>query len=82
MSLDNLPRLFYCKTSSTDKAETEMRTEVAKIIGNAAAEMLKGDALVEAFKKLQPNGESTTAGTLNANSDKNKAPDPATYLPA
>lgn len=68
--------------AATDKAETEMRTEVAKIIGNAAAEMLKGDALVEAFKKLQPNGESTTAGNLNANSDKNKAPDPATYLPA
>jgi len=68
--------------AATDKAETEMRTEVAKIIGNAAAEMLKGDALVEAFKKLQPNGESAAAGDLNANSDNNKAPDPATYLPA
>ena len=68
--------------AAADKAEAEMRAEVAKIIGNSAAEMLKGDALVEAFKKLQPNGESTTAGNLNANSDNNKAPDPATYLPA
>lgn len=68
--------------AATDKAETEMRTEVAKIIGNAAAEMLKGDALVEAFKKLQPNGEAAAAAALNANSDKSKAPDPATYLPA
>jgi hypothetical protein len=67
--------------AATDKAETEMRTEVAKIIGNAAAEMLKGDALVEAFKKLQPNGESTITGDLNANSDKNKVPDPDTYFP-
>jgi len=66
--------------AATDKAETEMRTEVAKIIGNAAAEMLKGDALVEAFKKLQPNGEAAAAAALNANSDKNKAPDPATYF--
>jgi uncharacterized coiled-coil protein SlyX len=66
--------------AATDKAETEMRTEVAKIIGNAAAEMLKGDALVEAFKKLQPNGESTTTGALNANSDKNKVPDADTYF--
>lgn len=68
--------------SATDKAETEMRTIVANSIGNAAAEMLKGDALVEAFKKLQPNAESAAAAALNANSKDNKAPDPATYLPA
>jgi hypothetical protein len=66
--------------AAKNKEETEMRTEVAKIIGNAAADLLKGDALVEAFKKVQPNGESTTTGNLNANNKDNKAPDPATYL--
>lgn len=74
-------KTLLAKASESDvKKETEMREVVAKKIGTLAANSLSGEALTEAFKAAQPNGESAIPGVeMEANSGKLSVPD-ATYF--
>lgn len=80
LEANNKELLEKAKESDTKK-EGDMREVVAKKIGTLAANCLSGEALVEAFKAAQPNGESVIAGVeIQANSQSG-APG-ADYFPS
>jgi hypothetical protein len=66
-------------SENKNKEETEMRKVVSEKLGEVVANALKGDALVEAFKKLQPDGQVVVNGKVT-DSTAPSIPDPATYL--
>lgn len=80
LKANNEQLLAKAKEGETKK-ETEMREVVAKKIGTLAANSLSGEALTEAFKAAQPNGESAIPGVeIETNSGKLSVPDAATYF--
>jgi hypothetical protein len=80
LKANNEQLLAKAKESDTKK-EGEMREVVAKKIGTLAANCLSGDALVEAYKAAQPNGESTIPG-VEIQTNSNTVVPGADYFPA
>lgn len=67
-------------SENKNKEETEMRKVVSEKLGEVVANALKDDALVEAFKKLQPEGQVIVNGKVTDNTVPS-IPDPKTYFP-